>query len=191
MRKSYSITGVGAGRGLRGCTQDARAGMPYQPSSRRRPGSPVARASATRSYVRPRDWEGCHGLGLLRTVTVLARPPGLRAAEPGLGPLKNLGEPTAAGGRNLGLRRFRRRRLRQRGSRTMREPFGRPVGEFRVNCTSADHRSPRGRSWPLLRSARAASALMDPRSKSFIVRFFGWFLVLDYNLANRTPTAHR
>ena len=129
MRKSYSITGVGAGLGLRGCTQDARAGMPYQPSSRRRPGSPVARASATRAYVRPRDWEGCHRVVLLRTVTVLARPPGLRAAEPGLGPLKNLGEPTAAGGRNLGLRRFRRRRLRQRGSRTMREPFGRPLGE--------------------------------------------------------------
>ena len=46
MRMCYSITGARAGPGLRGCTQDLRAGKRSKPSSRSRPGSRVVRRPA-------------------------------------------------------------------------------------------------------------------------------------------------
>ena len=132
MRMCYSITSAVPRPGLRRCTQNLPAFALQKPSSRNR--------------VAECDFHACVSLqfngrlpscdpGLLLRIglgTALARPPGLRAAEPGLGP-KKLREPTAAGGRNLGLRRFRRRRLRQRGSRTRRNHFGETIGQESVS----------------------------------------------------------
>lgn len=157
MRKCYSITNVVIGRRLRRCTQNQRALKVTKPSSRSCPtGSraichfpPVDQGSGTGAsmQLRPRSVpcrcgplpaaSFCHPVG----DTVLARPPGLRAAEPGLRTVK-LREPTAAGGRNLGLRRFRRRRLRQRGSRSKREPIGETI-EKNLVSTAPERKVPK------------------------------------------------
>ena len=141
MRMCYSITSAVPRPGLRRCTQNLPAFALQKPSSRNR--------------VAECDFHACVLLqlngrlpscdpGLLLRIglgTALARPPGLRAAEPGLGP-KMLREPTAAGGRNLGLRRFRRRRLRQRGSRAGREPIWGDHGRILVS-TAAERNVPK------------------------------------------------
>jgi hypothetical protein len=88
MRKCYSITDAGAEPGLRGCTQEVRAGKCSKPSSRIRPAAASCGALPRRSTRRGGPWEGCRATAPVRPVTALARPPGLRAAEPGLRPQK-------------------------------------------------------------------------------------------------------
>lgn len=194
MRRCYSITRVGAGTGLRGCTQDLRAGKCSKPSSRVRPAS-RSRCAA----LRPACARVAEGLrGLLRRVVILlgtrrssgtaARPAGGRArtgATENLGSRRRLGGGTSVSEGSDAV-----------GSVKGVHAHGANIWEtwskrFSVCCTCADHRSPRRRSWQLHRCARAAFALMAPRSKSFV----GWFCRVvpgaDYNLANRSPTAHR
>ena len=92
MRMCYSITGAGAEPGLRGCTQALRAGKCSKPSSRSRP-SRVVPAQPRRagpaaegiSVAKGPSGLPRRGGSQFRPATVLARPPGLRAAEPGLG----------------------------------------------------------------------------------------------------------
>ena len=105
MRMRYSITGAGAGPGLRGCTQGLRAETCSKPSSRTR--SETRASSRTRSEIRG-------GCGLRHAGVVL--PGHARAAAPRRGPaLRRHSFGTAArraGGRartgateNLGSRR--------------------------------------------------------------------------------------
>lgn len=190
----YSNTSAVVGPGLRRCTQNLPTSAFQNQVVGTAGAGPVAECYGSVVHRRRSRAGGllCPGFGAAtrrrHSLGTAARSAGGRARTG----TDKAREPTAAGGRNLGLRRFRRRRLRQRGSRTLAEPFGETiVKRISFYCTSADHRSQRRRSWQLHRRAWAASALMAPRSKSFVGCFRRVVPGADYNLANRTAPAHR
>ena len=97
MRNRYSITSAGAGPGLRGCTQDLRAGSCPKPSSRTRSESRVG--LCTRVSVLPRAVRAAaplRSMALCRHSSgTAARPAGGRART---GATENLGSRRRLGG---------------------------------------------------------------------------------------------
>jgi hypothetical protein len=167
MRKCYSITNAGAEPGLRGCTQDLRAGKCSKPSSRPRGARRVKQCPLPCGVRAAEGLQGSRARGPYRHSSgTAARLAGGRArtgATENLGSRRRLGGGTSVseGSDAVGS---------VKGVHALgREPFGRPFRKrFCVCCTRADHRSPHPRSWQLLRCTWAASALMAPRSKSIV-----------------------